>query len=454
MSATGFMDDINILTYSESTEQNCLKLAEIHKKCQSWAGKHGSKFCPDKYELIHFSRTKKKFNMSAEIKLGDQSIGPKSDIRILGVRLDSALRWQAHMRAIKAKSVHIISALRMITGSTWGSSLETSKEVYKTAIRPAITYAASIWHTPHGVKGHRKGIGVKLQKIQGKCLRTIAGAYKATSTEALEIETFTPPLDLHTERLATRAIARIRMTKAATGIKKMCKQICRQTTGKRGRTATPRSSPADRTNTWADQFTSEPQEAQQTNKNVPPWEKNQEPRHNKRLSRLYEGLTSHYNERWKDRWKSGKKGAHSRNLWSHPTERTIEAHMGLKKHESALLTQLRTGKIGFNAFLYEMKVPNILSPNCDCPREESMTVEHILLNCPKWSTEREELIHPLRTTDIKEILTSKRGAKAAIRMIQRTKILDQFKRAVDQDIEQRLRDENREEEEVRMEEEE
>lgn len=45
-SATGFVDDINIMTYSESTEQNCLKLARIHKKCQEWAMKHGSK---DKY---------------------------------------------------------------------------------------------------------------------------------------------------------------------------------------------------------------------------------------------------------------------------------------------------------------------------------------------------------------------------------------------------------------------
>jgi Reverse transcriptase (RNA-dependent DNA polymerase) len=33
MSAIGFVDDVNILTYSESTEQNCKKLAKIHKKC-------------------------------------------------------------------------------------------------------------------------------------------------------------------------------------------------------------------------------------------------------------------------------------------------------------------------------------------------------------------------------------------------------------------------------------
>ena len=99
-----------------------------------------------------------------------------------------------------------------------------------------------------------------------------------------------------------------------------------------------------------------------------------------------------------------------------------------------------------------MKVPDILSPNCDCSRGESMIIEHVLLNCPKWSTEREGLIHPLRTTDIKEILTSKKGAKAAVKMIQRIKILNQFRKTVDQDAEQRLQEssENREEEKDRM----
>jgi len=106
------------LTYGKSTEQNCKKLAEIHVECQKWARKHGSQFCPDKYELIHFSCTKKRFNMSAEVKLEGQRVGPKTDIRILGVRLDSALRWQAHLRAVEAKTVYIRNALYTITGST------------------------------------------------------------------------------------------------------------------------------------------------------------------------------------------------------------------------------------------------------------------------------------------------------------------------------------------------
>ena len=33
-STTGFVDDVNILIYSESTEHNCKKLAKIHVKYQ------------------------------------------------------------------------------------------------------------------------------------------------------------------------------------------------------------------------------------------------------------------------------------------------------------------------------------------------------------------------------------------------------------------------------------
>jgi Reverse transcriptase (RNA-dependent DNA polymerase) len=35
-SVTGFVDDVNILAFSESTEENCRRLREIHNKCLTW----------------------------------------------------------------------------------------------------------------------------------------------------------------------------------------------------------------------------------------------------------------------------------------------------------------------------------------------------------------------------------------------------------------------------------
>jgi hypothetical protein len=45
-------------------------------------------------------------------------------------------------------------------------------------------------------------------------------------------------------------------------------------------------------------------------------------------------------------------------------------HAGRAKARSALLTQLRTGKIGFNEFLYERRVPGFgtSAAHADTPR--------------------------------------------------------------------------------------
>ena len=52
----GFIDDTNIITWGDSAQENCTRLEEAHKKCMDWSRRHGSKFAPDKYKLIYFTR--------------------------------------------------------------------------------------------------------------------------------------------------------------------------------------------------------------------------------------------------------------------------------------------------------------------------------------------------------------------------------------------------------------
>ena len=81
--AIGFVDDINVLAYGKTTEENCKTLEEIHKKCERWVIRHGSVSAPKKYELIHLSRNPKKFNMTAVVKIENSIIKAKTDIRIV-----------------------------------------------------------------------------------------------------------------------------------------------------------------------------------------------------------------------------------------------------------------------------------------------------------------------------------------------------------------------------------
>jgi hypothetical protein len=86
------MDDVNLLTYSTSAEGNYRNLKRIHDAYEDWARRHGSKFNPDKYELLHLTRTPKRFNMETGVKIRIKDVRLAQDIRILGVRVDSALK--------------------------------------------------------------------------------------------------------------------------------------------------------------------------------------------------------------------------------------------------------------------------------------------------------------------------------------------------------------------------
>ena len=112
-------------------------------------------------------------------------------------------------------------------------------------------------------------------------------------------------------------------------------------------------------------------------------------------------------------------------------------HAGCGKAHSALLTQLRTGKIGFADFLYERKVPGVWSRRCACD-QGAMTVRHVLLTCPKWRALREEELEPF-FGDIKRILNTKEGVTAALRMILKTGLLEQFKMIISEEHAQHWR---------------
>ncbi len=116
----GFVDDVHLLAYSESTEANCKYLEKAHEICLHWARTHGAAFAPQKYELIHLSRTPKKFNMKMAINFDNVVIEPGSSLRVLGLYIDSKLRWGPHIAQLKARAATQTRAISCIAGSTWG----------------------------------------------------------------------------------------------------------------------------------------------------------------------------------------------------------------------------------------------------------------------------------------------------------------------------------------------
>jgi hypothetical protein len=80
--AIDFVDDTNTLTFSRSTEANCRVLERANEKWMVWARTHGATFAPEKYQLMHFTRRPKKFNMQATVRIPKFQNGPVPVMRI------------------------------------------------------------------------------------------------------------------------------------------------------------------------------------------------------------------------------------------------------------------------------------------------------------------------------------------------------------------------------------
>ena len=91
-STIGFVDDTHILTYGLTTERNCRILEKIHERCEEWSKTHGAQFAPKKYELIHFARRPKSFNIETSIRIGSIEKTATNHIRVLRVQVDSKLK--------------------------------------------------------------------------------------------------------------------------------------------------------------------------------------------------------------------------------------------------------------------------------------------------------------------------------------------------------------------------
>ena len=48
---------------------------------------------PDKYELIHFANSARP-DLNESIKFGNVTCKPKSEVRVLGVQIDTKLSWK------------------------------------------------------------------------------------------------------------------------------------------------------------------------------------------------------------------------------------------------------------------------------------------------------------------------------------------------------------------------
>jgi len=136
------------------------------------------------------------------VRFDGQVVPTETTLRVLGVQVDTRLRWREHVQQAAQKGIMAFEALSRITSSTWGPSTKQSRLLYTAVVRPTMLYGSQVW----GLQDDRAPPAASLIKplkcLQNRCLRKVMEAYKRTLTAALERESNVQPLDLYMEHKA------------------------------------------------------------------------------------------------------------------------------------------------------------------------------------------------------------------------------------------------------------
>jgi ribonuclease HI len=193
--STGYIDDVGILAWGKTTEQTCDTLGKILEKAQRWASTHASVFAPNKFQLTHFTRSRKRINTETPIQTEWGEIRPEVTCKYLGLTMDTKLQWKQHTEEIRRKATKTVNALSCLGGSNWGASLMDMRRIYAGTVLPQVMYACSVWSNA-SAKGrlYTKRTLNTLKSLQARAARAICGAYKATSNAALDVEAYLLPI--------------------------------------------------------------------------------------------------------------------------------------------------------------------------------------------------------------------------------------------------------------------
>ena len=130
---------------------------------------------------------------SSPITIKGEIVTPKEKAKILGVTMDSKLRYRQHMASAATKGLDAAIALKRLRTV----SPATARQLFSATVAPVVDYASSVWMHACGVASR-----AVMNRVQRIGAQAITGCFRTVSTAIAEAET---GIRTVRERLADRA---------------------------------------------------------------------------------------------------------------------------------------------------------------------------------------------------------------------------------------------------------
>ncbi|KAF4334758.1 endonuclease exonuclease phosphatase [Fusarium beomiforme] len=161
----------------------------------------GATFEEDKTVIIHFTRHPERTD-SNPYTIKGQTIIPKKSGKILGLVMDSELRYEEHIKEAATRGLRAAMCLRRLKMLT----PRTARQLFVATVAPTMDYASNVWSHRCGWRETRW-----LNEAQKMGAQAITGAFKTVSMAVAEAEAGILPIGERHAQAGTRLYVNINM---------------------------------------------------------------------------------------------------------------------------------------------------------------------------------------------------------------------------------------------------
>ena len=176
--AVAFVDDFTAWVTGPTAQSNREGIEAIINEALNWEKRSGATFEADKTAIIHFAPKMRKSDHEP-FTIKGQTVVPKDHVKILGVVMDTRLKYKEHIARAASKGLEAAMELRRLRGL----SAATARQLFTSTVAPVVDYASNVWM--HACK--HKGMG-PIHRVQRVGAQAIVGTFLTVATSVAEAE--------------------------------------------------------------------------------------------------------------------------------------------------------------------------------------------------------------------------------------------------------------------------
>ncbi|KAJ5111910.1 hypothetical protein NUU61_001540 [Penicillium alfredii] len=178
--AIAFVDDFTAWVTGPTARSNREGIKTIINEALDWERRSGATFEAEKTAIIHFAPKTYKVEQGPFIIKG-QTVEPKEKVKILGVLMDTRLKYKEHIAKAASKGLEAAMELRRLRGL----SPATARQLFSSTVAPVVDYASNVWM--HAFKNQNVG---PINRVQRVGAQAIVGTFLTVATSVAEAEAY------------------------------------------------------------------------------------------------------------------------------------------------------------------------------------------------------------------------------------------------------------------------